>query len=454
MVRVLVFLLLTAIAAPSADVYYLLWFDTEDYLDPKADEAAKQLALGLAERGVRGTFKIVGEKARVLERRNRRDVIAAMSLHDIGYHSENHSIPPQPALYLSKHGWLDGIEEFARREGPGVDDMKRIFGTDPSCYGQPGNSWGPQSNPALRRMGIRVYMDEARQIGLPSQQPFWYGGLLHVFNLRQFSVRTELNDPAKVPEAKAKFDAAVAELQKRGGGVIQTYYHPTEFVATEFWDGVNFRHGANPAPEQYRLPKSRTAESSAQAYRLFFDFVDHVRKTKGVRIVTAREILQLVETEPAKTTGRKLADQIDIDGDASAADQLLVLLGISPRHVDGPAQRSATTLKSTEIERWAFERAKADAKDFITRHGRLPDHVWIGPETLALPDFAATLAADTRSGPVLVKRGQLAIEKYVAKDPRKSYDWVIHPETFAPESLLEMARLQAWTLRPARLRFP
>jgi len=29
---------------------------------------------------------------------------------------------------------------------------------------------------------------------------------------------------------------------------------------------------------------------------------------------------------------------------------------------------------------------------------------------------------------------------------------VIHPKGFAPESLLEMARLQAWTLKPARLR--
>ena len=454
MVRVFAFLLLTALAARPADVYYLLWFDTEDYLDPKADEAAKQLALGLAERGVRATFKIVGEKARVLERRNRRDVIAAMALHDIGYHSENHSIPPQPALYLSKHGWLDGIEEFGRREGPGLEEMKRIFGTDPSCYGQPGNSWGPQSNPALRRMGIRVYMDEARQIGLPSMQPFWYGGLLHVFNLRQFSVRTELNDPAKVGEAKSKFDAAVSELKKRGGGVIQTYYHPTEFVATEFWDGVNFRHGANPAPEQYKLPRSRTAESSAQAYRLFYEFVDHVRKTPGVRIVTAREILQLVDTDPAKTTGRKLAEAIDIDGDASAADQLLSLLAMTPRYVDGPAMRGVTTLKTTEIERWAFERAKADARDFIQRNGRLPDHVWIGPETLALPDFAATLAADGRMGPVKLVRGKLDIEKYVAKDARKSYDWVIHPETFAPDSLLELARLQAWTLRPARLRFP
>lgn len=83
----------------AADVFYMLWFDTEDYVEPAADDAAMRLALELEKMGVRATFKIVGEKARVLDQRGRTDVIRALARHDIGYHAENHSIPlPPPCI--------------------------------------------------------------------------------------------------------------------------------------------------------------------------------------------------------------------------------------------------------------------------------------------------------------------------------------------------------------------
>src|SRR6476659_7720428 len=61
---------------PRVDVIF--WFDTEDYLLPADDDASKRLAEMLTERGIRATFKIVGEKARTLEQRGRQDVIDAL----------------------------------------------------------------------------------------------------------------------------------------------------------------------------------------------------------------------------------------------------------------------------------------------------------------------------------------------------------------------------------------
>ena len=52
-------------------------------------------------------------------------------------------------------------------------------------------------------------------------------------------------DPIYNSDAVAKFDKSAEELRARGGGVISIYYHPTEFVTTEFWDGVNFARGAS-----------------------------------------------------------------------------------------------------------------------------------------------------------------------------------------------------------------
>src|SRR5580693_2872150 len=109
MLRLFLAILLTVTALSArGPVYVLLWFDTEDYIQPAADDAALRIAQELERRGVRATFKVVGEKARVLEKRGRYDVIRALSHHDIGYHSNYHSIQPTPALYLKDMGWLEG----------------------------------------------------------------------------------------------------------------------------------------------------------------------------------------------------------------------------------------------------------------------------------------------------------------------------------------------------------
>src|SRR6516225_10716516 len=65
-------------AEAAAKVYVILWFDTEDYILPASDDAALRVADFLSREKVRATFKVVGEKARTLERRGRTDVIEAL----------------------------------------------------------------------------------------------------------------------------------------------------------------------------------------------------------------------------------------------------------------------------------------------------------------------------------------------------------------------------------------
>src|SRR5262249_12167357 len=81
---------------PSPNVYVRLWLDTEDYILPASDDAALRVAEFLSGQNIRATFKVVGEKARTLERRQRGDVIAALKKHEIGYHSNWHSVQPSP----------------------------------------------------------------------------------------------------------------------------------------------------------------------------------------------------------------------------------------------------------------------------------------------------------------------------------------------------------------------
>jgi hypothetical protein len=95
----LAYLVLAAVVAPTRaeavppEIDVLLFFDTEDYLSPADDDATLRLCQLLTARGIHATFKIVGEKARVLEQRGRRDVIAALQRHDIGYLTSTTSGP-------------------------------------------------------------------------------------------------------------------------------------------------------------------------------------------------------------------------------------------------------------------------------------------------------------------------------------------------------------------------
>ena len=268
----------------SPSIYVTLWFDTEDYILPQDDDAAKRLAEMLTGLGVRATFKVVGEKARVLESRGRSDVIAALKRHDIGYHSNTHSQQPTIAVYLQNAGWEDGRAEFYRREAQGARDVQRIFGVMPVAYGQPGSAWAPQAYPALRDMGIGMYLDEADHVGI-DDQPFYYDGMLNVFKMRSNLARMELTGGASLAEGKARFTKSYDALRAKGGGTISIYYHPNEWVHTEFWDGVNFRRGANPARDEWQLPGTKPAAETEQAFR---DFEQYVRFMKGLPGVQLR----------------------------------------------------------------------------------------------------------------------------------------------------------------------
>src|SRR5438093_6413063 len=201
---------------PTVDV--ILWFDTEDYLLPADDDASRRLAEMLTERNIRATFKLVGEKARVLEKRGRRDVIAALKTHDLGYHANFHSVHPTPSEYLADCGLLDGIAEFVRREGGGAADVRRIFGvTTLSCYGQPGSSWGAQTIAGLKQIGVAphdvpCYVDEGTHVGL-DEKPFWYAGALNVYHMGGNYTRMELHDPGAEEPAKKKVSAIAERLR-------------------------------------------------------------------------------------------------------------------------------------------------------------------------------------------------------------------------------------------------
>ncbi len=484
-------------AAPAAKVDVILWFDTEDYLLPASDDAAKRLAELLSQREIRATFKVVGEKARVLERRGRADVIAALRKHDIGYHSNLHSVHPAPAEYLADCGLLDGVAEFVRHERQGAADVRRIFGRESlACYGQPGSSWACQAIVALKDIGVGpVYLDDGTHVGL-HDRPCWYAGALNVYELGSNLTRMELHDAHGLEEGKARVTAISQRLAAEGGGLISIYYHPCEFVHAKFWDAVNFSRGANPPREQWKAPPQLPAEETEQAFARFAKYIDHI-KSLGVRFVTASELPAIyadrVRSEGLTETellglAKRLADpqaagvdcQVLAGKAVSPADQFELLAMAVGALIDGTTAKYPLAAKGLlgpdsapgsagdggQMIAWpAFRDAALDVRDYLRVHGRVPARVFIGAESVAPADFLGGLAfayqferehgklPTTTStwcpGVRLGKSLAVLTERHVAKDPAEVFGWAIHKTGFRPAKILAVARLQAWTLKPA-----
>ncbi len=479
---------------PRIDV--ILWFDTEDYLLPAADDAAKRIAEMLTARKMRATFKVVGEKARVLEGRGRRDVIAALQQHDIGYHSDFHSTHPTPTEYLAPCGLLDGMAEFVRRERSGAADVRRIFGVKKlACYGQPGSSWAAQSTAALPEIGVApCYVDEGSPIGL-NEKPFWFAGALHVYKMghgRGYT-RMELHDAAAVEPAKQEVSAMAERLAREdGGGIISIFYHPCEWVHREFWDGVNFSRGANPPRADWRPPAQLPPEETEAAFQRFGEYLDHLLTIPGVRFVTASELPAIyrdavrtdgaTKPELAELARRILArDAAGVDFQVigkrafSLADQFELLtlavggliddkapaFPLPARSLLGPDAAPPAPTNEQRLPWPAFRAAALDARDFIQTQLRIPARVFIGADAVAPSDFLVALAfvfdAQMKHGVLPIAdevpipaNTVIAPARHVADDtPNLFGGWVIHKADFRAPKILEVARQQAWTLKPA-----
>ena len=469
-----------------AKVHVLLWFDTEDYILPQSDDAAKRIAAFLTQQNLRATFKVVGEKARVLARRERRDVIGALSQHEIGYHSNTHSQHPTVAEYESTLDWQRGVEEFTRRERPGFEVVRRTFGQAPTCYGQPGSSWAPQSFAALKDWGVGVYLDDGRQVGL-NGEPFWYGGLLNIFNIRDGNKLRPDDQWSNLADAKEDFQDLHLRLTSRpSGGVVSLYFHPCEFIHREFWDAVNFARGSNPDRDEWKVPPMKSPEESEKAFQYFEALVTYMKAFPRVEFLTASQALQLFRDtaqrrvyspEQLATLAAGVGPEIsfqDLDDSTLCPSEIFFLLNAlvaqtvrktppEPILLDGtpygPASAGAEPLGDALHIPWSqFSQTVLDVADFLRKYNQLPGAVWFGSKAVPPESYLTALAQvatrllDKTEPPesVTLEWAHLETEKYIADDAPSLWDWVIFPPGFHAPHLMSLAKLQAWTLKPAR----
>jgi hypothetical protein len=125
---------------------------------------------------------------------------------------------------------------------------------------------------------------------------------------------------------------------------------------------------------------------------------------------------------------------------------------------DGAAPASVAEQNRTVA--WpAFRDAVLDTRNYLRTHGRLAARVYIGADAVPPADFLVSLATafqhHAKHGiwPTevnLAREVNLLPTRHIARDtPTLFGGWVIHKPGFRAPRILEVARLQAWTLKPA-----
>lgn len=257
----------------------VLSFDTEDFITPEAMDAQKWWAAELHCRGIRASFQVVAELARTWQQQGRQDVIDALRRHEIGNHTNYHSVPPTHPQAVSGMSLADGVEWVIRNEAASFATLESIFGSVPVSYCSPGDSWTPATLIAMAARGVKVYCDS--RLAERDNRPFWYCGLLNAgYNLD--IERCFVGNGVSIEEQIGQVTADLQALNE--DDVYILYSHPTRLVTTDFWD-VIFFDAASPPRESWTPAPLYSAADVAENKRRARQLLDHLQALPGLRFI-------------------------------------------------------------------------------------------------------------------------------------------------------------------------
>lgn len=288
-------------------MYATLLLDVEDILTRDADDITRDVARLLSEEGVSATFCVVGERVRQWRDRDRADVVEALQAHDIGTHTDFHSVHPTVVEYLLGLGWDEGVDEAARRESPAVEAIRRVFDRDPSCWGGPGNTWGPQVNVALRRLGVpAVVYAHTRAVG---REPHRFLGAL-AYPYGHSAGDGDYHKPRAAAANRRRLLDGIRSDMEQGLWWTEVFLgHPSRILHHEFWDGCNFAHGRNPSPGSARSPRRKSGAELAAALDNLRRAVREVRDLPGLELRTIREMNEMLRGAAERPLTRSELDR-------------------------------------------------------------------------------------------------------------------------------------------------
>jgi len=467
-------------SSSKAKMFLVVNFDVEDYITPESeriDDIPKWLAEIMSEEGVTGTFFVIGEKARSLEKRGRRDVIAAMARHDIGSHTNFGSIHPTVTEQLEKASWENGMRRMSEQESAGVKELERIFGTPVTTLARHGGSYGPQLIGALGKMNIGY---AGSPVNLPGRGVVWFCNALNFYGQYDGFDDTYYRDDLFEPH----FDKLKAELPKAAQTVeVLPFFagHPTKIRAEQFWD-FNFYDGKNPAPGEWKTPALRPPESMKTAQKNFRRMVQYLKSRDDIEITTFRSLMDVYSSQKEFLTAGELREIADdtlerrtiVPGEYFSAAEAFAgfVKAILDYQADGSLPQNLKVIRpygppempvsQPEISRVPFKDVSELARkadDYIRQVGCLPSFLTIGNARIGTGSLFALFCAaflDMNSKNLKSDYEVPSFDPYpktnendIIQRVQGFKSWPVHRPDLDMTHIVEMTKMQLWTLKPA-----
>jgi peptidoglycan/xylan/chitin deacetylase (PgdA/CDA1 family) len=463
--------------------FLVVTFDVEDYVTPESeriDDIPKWLAEIMTEEGVTGTFFVIGEKARSLEKRGHRDVIAAMAKHDIGSHTNFGSIHPTVTEELEKAGWDDGMRQMREQESAGIGELERIFGVPVTTLARHGGSYGPHLVAAL---GLMKAGYQGSPASLPGHDVVWFCNALN------FSAQYAGFDDAYYRDDlfEPVFEKLKAELPEQAGraDVLALFAgHPTKIRAEEFWD-LNFYDGKNTDPGEWRTPRLRPQETMATAQKNFRRMMRWLKGRDDIELTTYRALMDIYSAQKGTLTleelrgiaagalkTRSLAPSEDFSPAEAFAGLARAIVGYResgtlPRSVEtahplGPMEMPPGRPEIARLKLEDVQGLAREADELIGRTEALPAMLQVGSARVGTGSLFALFSAvylDMDSGKPRPEYDVPAFEPYPRMNEAKIIGevegykgWPVHRPDLDMSRIAEFTKLQLWTLKPAHRR--
>ena len=262
-------------------------FDTEDFTSNRAADGILMEAEILRKAGIKGCFVVVGLVAQQLINWGRRDVIEALSHHELGLHSYGHSLHPIINEYTDMEDFEAAREEFLRQETKTIYLMKQAFGTDKftaSC--PPGNQHSYVSLYGYSDLGIPLFVDSPADTS--DGRGSFYCNMYHI----AYNVCME---EIFISGGEKEIREMIDSLAERDHAVIYTHPHMSYFQ--RHWDGLNFYKKNHYPFGQWAEETMRTPEETQKFFDNLRLTIDLIKNDKRFRITTYSEIAKSLASE-------------------------------------------------------------------------------------------------------------------------------------------------------------
>jgi hypothetical protein len=482
-------------------------FDTEDPINPEADDALLRLARLYEKAGIQACYFMVGEKARMLRERGRKDVLDALKKHEIDYHGNYAFEYPEPALvYGNRDPWDLALRKGRMYETPGIQDVTEICGQFPVATCQHQNNHSPATSVAMQQAGIRVWNGG---LGAPLDEVGWVMGALVVgrhsrvvsgqgswpqgfqYDPDRPRRRPSTMDPkAELKKFQERFDA---QLEQDHTHVV-ILGHPTCWAMGEWWgwyewsnafraEGAEGKAGLFPHGRHWERGITRSKADTDAHFKWTEQAARWLAGRKDIQLSTFSQVYAECADPPGSWLSRAqvqtLAKRITRKFDhvklgnltLSAADALCVLAQVAEHalthgsrldHVQirrtlGPVEEVFVPKSDLSFDRQTYLTGARQVVNHVNAHGRLPGalrchRVDCGPGELLL---ALAQALSTDSLPERVTVSPTAGVPHCATIPffdRATAGSNAAPPGYEPDQIHWQGRQQSWSYRPATAR--